>query len=172
MGFTLKKISQAGIAVANEKAELYRVLNQPHEAESICLDVLAVDPENQLALRNLALAITDQFVGKASDRYGDAERVLEKLSDPYERFYYSGIMHERRAKAQLQAGQMPHALLVIFEKALHFFAQAEAISPSSNDDAILHWNSCVRVLESRGDAAWRREHQESGALGADDMTRG
>ncbi len=171
MGFALKKISLEGIAVANEKAELYRVLNQPHEAESICLDVLAVDPENQLALRNLALAITDQFVGKASDRYGDAERALEKLSDPYERLYYSGIVYERRAKSQLAAGQMPHALLVIFEKALNRFAQAEAISPAANDDAILHWNSCVRVLESRTDASWHREHQESGALDAGDSMR-
>ncbi len=170
MPFAIKTISLASLAVANAKAERYRFLNQPHEAESICLDVLAADPDNQLALRNLGLAITDQFVGKPSDRYADAERALEKLRDPYERHYYSGIMHERRAKSQLQAGQMPHALLVIFEQALRCFQEAQAISPPANDDAILHWNSCVRVLQSRGDAEWHSNYQESGDMDAGDIT--
>jgi tetratricopeptide (TPR) repeat protein len=170
MPFTLKKISVASIETANAKAERYRFLNQPHEAESISLDVLAADPENQLALRNLGLAISDQFVGKPSDRYADAERAIEKLQDPYERLYYSGIVHERRAKSQLQAGQMPHALLVVFEKALRCFQEAQAISPPANDDAILHWNSCVRVLQSRSDSEWHRDYQESGAMDSGDST--
>src|SRR5437763_12880366 len=100
MDYKPKSITKAGIAEANAKAERYRFLNQPQEAESICLDVLAVDPENQLALRNLALAITDQFVGRPSDRYADAENALEKVKDHYEKLYYSGIMHARRAKSQ------------------------------------------------------------------------
>jgi hypothetical protein len=68
----LKTISKDGIDEANRKAERYRFLNQPHEAESICRDVLAADPENQLALRNLGLAITDQFTGRPSDRATEA----------------------------------------------------------------------------------------------------
>src|SRR5205809_2184265 len=32
------------------KAERYRLLNEPGEAESICLDILVVDPENQHAI--------------------------------------------------------------------------------------------------------------------------
>ena len=172
MSLSLKTISLDGVAAANAKAERYRFLNQPHEAESICLDVLAADPENQLALRNLGMAITDQFTGKPSDRYAEAERVLERLQDPYERLYYSGIMHERRAKTQLHAGQMPHALLVIFEQALHSFEQAQTVSPPANDDAILHWNSCVRVLQSRTDSEWHRDYQESGAMDAGDSLPG
>jgi tetratricopeptide (TPR) repeat protein len=172
MGFTLKKISLDGVDAANAKAERYRFLNQPHEAESICLDVLEVDPENQLAWRNLALAITDQFSGARTDRFNEAERALEKVRDPYERLYYSGIMHERRAKTQLRAGNMPHALLVVFENALRCFEQAQAISPPANDNAILHWNSCVRVLQSRGDADWHQSYQESGSLESGDSGSG
>ena len=163
-----KMITQAGIKEANSKAERYRFLNQPEEAESICLDVLAVDPENQLALRNLGLAITDQFTGKAGDRHNEAEQALEKLADPYEKLYYMGIMHERRAKSQLHTGHLPHTLLVIFEEAMRCFQEAQKIAPPANDDAILHWNMCVRLLQSRGDADWHREHQEIEGIDAGD----
>src|SRR5204863_14713 len=97
MDYKPKSTSKAGIAEANGKAERYRFLNQPEEAESICLDVLAVDPVNQLAWRNLGLAITDPFTGKPGDRHTEAELAFEKLSDNYERLYYMGIMHERIA---------------------------------------------------------------------------
>ena len=42
MEFTLKTISPEGIEAALSKAEVYRFLNEPEEAESICQDVLAV----------------------------------------------------------------------------------------------------------------------------------
>src|SRR5437868_14482445 len=104
MEFTLKTISKAGIPEAISKAELYRSLNEPEEAESICRDILEVEPDHQLALRLLGLALTDQFAGGGSDRYRETERIFEQLEDPYEQFYYMGILYERRAKAQLNAG--------------------------------------------------------------------
>src|SRR6476661_5144535 len=73
MEFTLKAISPEGIDAALSKAELYRFLNEPEEAESICQDVLVVQPGHQLALRLLGLAITDQFTGNPADRYSEAE---------------------------------------------------------------------------------------------------
>ena len=148
MNYQLKSISHAGIAEALAKAELYRYLNEPEESESICRDILAVEPTRQLAIRMLGLSITDQFVGGVSDRYREAEEIFLKLADTYERFYYNGILYERRAKAQLCAGQSPHTLLPLFEKALHCFGEAEKIRPAGNDDAILRWNRCVRLLQS------------------------
>ena len=103
--YQLKRISTAGIAEAIAKAELYRSLNEPEEAESICRDILAVEPDHQLALRLLGLALTDQFTGGGSDRYRETEQMFAQLRDPYERFYYNGILCERRAKAQLNSGQ-------------------------------------------------------------------
>ncbi len=102
MEFKLKSISPEGVDAALSKAELYRLLNEPEEAESICRDVLAVEAEHQLALRLLGLAITDQFTGNPSDRYSDAENAFQQLTDRYERLYYTGLLHERRAKAQLR----------------------------------------------------------------------
>jgi tetratricopeptide (TPR) repeat protein len=160
MDIRLKPISRVGIASAISKVELYRYLNEPGEAESICQDILAVEPSHQTALRLLGLAITDQFTGKMSDRYSEAARAFDGLTSAYERAYYSGLLQERKAKAQLQAGRPPHTVLPIFEDAMRLFEEAEKISPTDNDDAILRWNRCVRLLQSRGAAQWKKEMEQ------------
>ncbi len=154
MQHTLKVISADGITEANSKAELYRLLNEPEEAESICYDVLAVDPEDQKALRLLGLAITDQFKGDPSDRYAEVESIFERLRDEYERLYYRGILYERRTKAQLTAGRPAYSLLILLEEAIASYEKAEKIRPRGNDDAILRWNRCIRLLQSRPESDW------------------
>ena len=156
----LKPISQAGIAEAISKVEVYRYLNEPGEAESICRDILAVDADNQAALRLLGLAITDQFDGSTSDRYAEAENVFGNLTNEYERTYHRGIVQERRAKAQLKAGRLAHTILPVFEEAMRYFEAAEKIRPANNDDAILRWNRCLRLLQSRMGSEWRKEMEE------------
>ena len=110
MDLKLKPISHAGIPEALEKIALYRYLNEPEEAESICRDILAIDADNQAAIRSLALTITDQFTGALSDRYAEAESLFNSLADPYEQLYYTGLLYERRAKAQLEARRIGDAL--------------------------------------------------------------
>jgi tetratricopeptide (TPR) repeat protein len=156
MELRLKPISQEGIPEAISKAELYRNLNEPGEAESICRDILAADSENQAALRLLGLSITDQFNGSPNDRYSDAESTFKNLRDEYERLYYTGILYERQAKAQLAAGRPPYTVAPLFEEALGYFEKAEAIRPPGNDDAILRWNRCVRILQSRLGSDWQK----------------
>ena len=147
MEFKLKIISRAGIPEAISKAELYRSLNEPEEAESICRDILVVEPEHQLALRLMGLAITDQFSGDASERYREVEALFLKLTERYERLYYTGLLHERRAKAQMRVGRSPHTLAPLFGEAMRCFAEAETIRPPDNDDALLRWNRCARLLQ-------------------------
>src|ERR1700756_4895093 len=157
MDYQLKRISTPGIPEAVSKAELYRSLNEPEEAESICRDILAVEPEHQLALRLLGLGITDQFCGDSLDRYGEVENLFQNLAERYERLYYTGLLHERRAKAQMRVGRAPHTLAPLFEEAMRCFAQAEAIRPPGNDDAILRWNRCARLLQ--GHPGFREEKE-------------
>jgi tetratricopeptide (TPR) repeat protein len=157
MGHQLKSISKAGIPEAVAKAELYRYINEPEEAESICRDILAADPNHQIGRRLLGLAITDQFTGEGADRYVEAEKIFQSLADPYERLYYSGLLYERRVKAQLRTGHSPHTLLPLLEQALRSFAEAEKIQPPNNNDAILRWNRCVRLLQSNPDFEWDGE---------------
>jgi hypothetical protein len=155
---TLKMISKDGITEAISKAELYRFLNEPEESESICHDVLAADPENQTALRIQGLAITDEFTGESSDRYTEAEKIFQRLTDAYERQYCLGLLCERQAKAQMRVGRPSHAVTVLFQEAMRYFENAEKVRPPKNDDAILRWNRCVRLLEKLPKVEWPEPH--------------
>ena len=148
MDFNPKPITKDGIPAALQKAERYRVINDPTSAESICLDVLAVSPENQQALVTLLLAITDQFGQAPAEGVRRAREVLPRLQDEYKRAYYAGIICERCAKAQLRSaapksGQMAYHWL---REAMSWYEKAESRRPTGNDEAILRWNTCGRLL--------------------------
>ena len=160
MKLNLKPISTDGIAEAIAKAEVYRYLNEPGEAESICRDILAIEPNNQAAVRLLGLALTDQFKGHMSDRYAETQSLFLSLTNEYERTYHCGLLHERKAKAQLKAERPLHTVLPVFEEAMEYFEKAERIRPPNNDDAILRWNRCVRLLQSRRISEWHKEMDE------------
>lgn len=148
MKIELKTLSPEAVPRALEKAQRYRLLNEPGEAESICLDTLEVDPGNQDALVTLLLAITDQFETEAPGMVGEARKVIERLHDRYARAYYTAIVLERRAKAQLRhnsPGRGPLAYEWLRE-AMVWYEKAEAIRPLGNDDALLRWNACARLL--------------------------
>lgn len=148
MNFRPKPITKEGIPAALQKAERYRVINDPTSAESICLDVLAVSPENQQALTVLLLAITDQFGSAPTEGVRRAREVLPRLQDEYKRAYYAGIICERCAKAQLRSsaprsGEMAYHWL---REAMSWYEKAESLRPAGNDEAILRWNTCGRML--------------------------
>jgi hypothetical protein len=145
--FELKTLSPDAVPRALAKAERYRLLNEPAEAESICLDALRIDPDNQELLATLVLAITDQFVDDAA-RVTDAWETVARLRAEYDRLYYTGIIHERRAKALLHQ-QTPRGGALAYDwltEAMDCFARAEAIRPPNNDDALLRWNACARLI--------------------------
>lgn len=130
---------------AIDKAEHYRLLNEPAEAESICLDVLALEPDNQQALGVLILAITDQFVdGAVATRR--ARQFLSQVKDEYQRLYVSGLVSEREARAFLGRELRGEFAYDSLRAAMDLFERAERIAPEDNHDAILRWNSCLRTI--------------------------
>jgi tetratricopeptide (TPR) repeat protein len=142
--FELRPLSADAIPGALVKAERYRLLNEGGEAESICLDVLAVQPDHQGALTTLILALTDQFPGDGGAQLAArAQELVPRLSDEYARAYYSAIIKERRARAYVNAGHSTLASGWLLE-ALDGFDRAIALRPPGNDDAVLRWNACVR----------------------------
>ncbi|MEP7213783.1 MAG: hypothetical protein ABI791_11935 [Acidobacteriota bacterium] len=149
--FELKPLSHGAVASALEKAKHYRLLNEPGAAESICLDILAVEPDNQAALVDIVLAMSDRF-GK-DYAVGDSriQDFLSRITDDYQRTYYTGIVYERRAKAVLHKGGLN--AFELFEHAMECFEKAEDIRPAGNDDAILRWNGCARVVTRNNLAA-------------------
>jgi len=152
--FGLKPISHDSVAGALAKAERYRLLNEPSEAESICRDILEIEPGNQTALINLILALTDQLPHDQKI-FPLAVEACTRLDSPYGRAYYAGLSWERRAKARYHHGghgsrHYVHDWLV---EALKLFEEAERLRPPGNDDAVLRWNACVRFLERHKELA-------------------
>jgi hypothetical protein len=147
--FQLKRITAEGIPHALEKAERYRLLNDPVQAESICHDILVIDPGNHDALHCLILSLTDQFSATgAANAAREARSCIARLPDEYERAYYSGLVHERETRAfLLRKNVVRSAAYDGFRHAMEWYERAEALRPPGNVDAVLRWNSCVRAIE-------------------------
>ena len=148
MIFEFRTLSPEAVPRALAKAERYRLLNEPGEAESICLDALEADPDNQDALITLLLAISDQFDHEGTTAVAEALTCVDRLSDAYDRAYYSGIIWERRAKARLHRAGLSCGPIAYewLREAMTWYERAEAIRPPGNEDALLRWNTCARLI--------------------------
>jgi hypothetical protein len=165
MKFDLKPISPSAIPEALQKVERYRLLNEPSEAQSICEDILQIDPANQEALVMLLLSVTDQL-GEGGSA-GEARQILPRLETAYHRAYYAGIISERSAKALLKS-PVPGSNFKAYEslaEAMQRFEEAAALRPEGNDDAILRWNTCARILMKNPSLQPRQEERYSEVLG-------
>ncbi|KPJ90981.1 MAG: hypothetical protein AMS18_09615 [Gemmatimonas sp. SG8_17] len=146
--FEYKALSAEGIAPALEKAEHYRLLNEPWEADSICRDILAIDPHNQQALVTLILALTERLGEEGGVDVSEPRGLLPRLQSDYERAYYAGIICERHAKERLSHGTLGSgpAVFELLREAMDLYEQAERLSTPGNDDALLRWNTCARMI--------------------------
>ena len=145
-GFELKPISPAAVPKAIKRAEQYRLLNEPEQAESICLDILTAQPGDQYALTVLILAITDQFGREGSAGVRLANEYVGKLDDEYQRYYYGGLVLERQARAYMCRGKSRIAAYDCFRDAMDHYEKAERIRPEDDDSALLRWNACLRTI--------------------------
>src|ERR1700757_4333991 len=133
----LKHLSKDAIPAALEKAQRYRLLNEPGEAESICLDILKADPENQQAIIVLLLALTDRFEKGYGVSDTQTKELLARMKSEYDRAYYSGIVAERRAKMKMRQN-LPGCRFQandLLREAMNGFKKAEPIRPPGHDDA-------------------------------------
>ena len=144
---TLKPITKAAIPRALEKAERYRLLNEPAQAESICLDILAADPDNQEALVSLILSVTDSFGSGGAPGLHVAREYVGRLEDPYQRDYYEGLVRERDARARLGRPMGSSFAYEELRAAMTCYERAMALSPADDDEATLRWNACVRTIQ-------------------------
>lgn len=147
--FAFKAISRDGVPDALKKAERYRLLGEPEEAESVCLDILKADPGNQEALVALVLAISDQFRREQKPRHELVQRYVAELTDDYQRKYYTAVVLEREAAAYLHTGTPAALAFLRYCDAMDWYEEAAAIRPQGDDSALLRWNACLRVIRRR-----------------------
>ena len=162
----LKPISKDAIPRAIQKAERYRLLNQSWAAESICRDVLEIDPSNQQVLVMLVLALTDQLPEGPGAVMRAVHETLPRITDPYQRAYYTGIASERDGRAHLHRGGMGTGPMAYdaLRDAMRWYEKAEAIRPAGNDDSILRWNTCARLINANSHVAPHTETAYEPAL--------
>ncbi len=164
--FKLKPISREAVPRAIQKAERYRLINQSWSAESICRDILEIDPANQQVLVMFVLALTDQLVDDHGHAMRTVHETLPRISDPYQRAYYTGIASERSGQALLHRGGMGSGAMAYdaLREAMSWYERAEAIRPQGNDDAILRWNTCARLIGGNSHLAPQPENAYEPAL--------
>ena len=148
MQFELKTLSLAAIPAALERAERYRLLNEPAQAESICLDILAADPENRQAIVLLLLSLSDQFSENIPDNLDRAWSLLPRLRDEYLQAYYQGILFEPQARVYMRraAPGSGFSAYDLLSEAMRLYEKAERLRPAGNDEALLRWNTCARTI--------------------------
>ena len=150
--FDLKPLNASAVQTALEKAMRYRLLNEPAQAESICLDILALEPDNSEAIHTMLLALTDRSGTLYSVGNIEMKDLVDRLASDYERFYFKGIILEREGQAYLRESKWG-GKYEAFEKlteAMDWYEKAEKVRPEHNDDAILRWNTCVRIIQYNG----------------------
>ncbi len=146
----LKSLHPKAVAAALERAKHYRLLNDPQNAESICLDILDVDRDNQPALIQLVLSLTDQFDGGTA-RIEQAREFLQRLTSEYDQAYYQGLICERAARSMLAQSRREGAPAVWqwLNLAMQHYEKAGELSSRECEDAVLRWNACVRMIEKQ-----------------------
>ncbi len=145
--FELKVLHHQSIERSLGKARHYRLLNDPLQAESICLDIVQAEPDNEDARIELILAMSDQFAGhRRSPDKAELRAHIAKLGDEYSRAYYRGLICEREGLAYLERG---HAAMFAYDSlrdAMDWYEKADGLHPEGNEDAVLRYNSCVRTI--------------------------
>lgn len=147
--FEIKKISKDSIPSAMSRAEHYRLLNEPRQAESICRDILSVDPGHQDAILNLILSLTDQFGINANVSNSETKELCTRLDSEYKQNYYRGLVEERLGRAALRRAtpRVKHIAYELYVKAMNYYELAEKCHPEDNEESVLRWNACVRAIQ-------------------------
>lgn len=153
----LKRISRDAVGRALELAERYRLLNEPFQAASICRDALEADPGNERARRMLLLALTEEFGRKGGATVQEVEKLADAMETPYERAYYRGLACERWGRAQLDGSGHPAMAGDWIRRAMDHYEKAEALRDPGNDDPLLRWNACARLIQADARLSEREE---------------
>ena len=142
------KIDKDSIEDVLERAQQYRSLLQPDMAISICMDIFAVDKNNQEALVIYILALTDQL--SQSESKVHQKKItdsIKRLDSKFLQHYYSGIFFERQARSLLKHSMSRSFAYEAFIEAIAEFEIAEKMAPEHCADPILRYNSCIRTIK-------------------------
>ena len=153
----LKSLSPKAIPGALGLASDSRQGGQSQTCESICLDVLQAEPGNQEALRLLVLSHADRFDAESTEHEMAARDAQSRLTGEYDRAFYDAYILHRSAQVAIASGSPSSARVVyaLLARAMASYEDAERSRPEGNDDAILLWNACQRLMQATPHASLR-----------------
>lgn len=145
-------IHKKSIGCVLDKAKQYRLLLEPDLAISICLDIFAVDSDNQEALVIYILALTDALSHSDASTHKPDKKIqdaIKKLQSDYQKNYYQGIFYERKARSLMSYAMSTSFAYDLLLKAIGCYKKAEKLTPENCDDAVLRYNACVRTIDDK-----------------------
>ncbi len=142
-------IHKTAIPNVLKKAKQYRLLLEPDLAISICIDIFAIDANNQEALIIYILALTDKLSNGCKVTDKKILDTIAKLSTKFYKDYYTGIFLEKKARAMLKNTMSKSFAYAAFMQAIKAYKQAEKLADKDCSDAILRYNSCLRTIEKQ-----------------------
>ena len=107
--YILKTISKDAVPAALERAKQYRLLGDPLEAESICRDILEVEPDNQDALITLLMQTVRDDYGLGKLQHWQVQRARIEVQPPQS----VQVDGDSLGNSPLEASCLPDALRVI-----------------------------------------------------------
>jgi len=143
----IKPLPRSDVAAVLSRADKCRAAGESDVAESMCLDALELEPDNQAALVVLLLARTDLIDRGMSRGVERAREVLPRLTAAYDQAYYAGLICERQARYMLsQRGSRSGAIAwEWFQFALEHYEDASRIDPEKLEP-VLRSNACTRLV--------------------------
>ena len=159
-------IDKNAINATLDKAKQYRSLLEPELTISICLDIFAIDENNQEALVIYILAMTDLYTHtNAKVPEQKITNAIQQLNSEFHRLYYQGIALERKARSLMKNTMSRSFAYNLLIEAITLYEDAQKISLEKCDDSILRYNACVRTIKNEhlsprqdmDDASWEGE---------------
>jgi hypothetical protein len=147
MNLELKPLPGGDLAEALALAERCRTSGEPEEAESVCLDVLDANPQDERALVLLLLVRTDLLERGLPGAVDRARELLPRMASEFDRAYYGGVICERQAKYLLRQRGKRTGFVAYdwFRYAMEEYEAAMALEPE-RQEPVLRWNACARTL--------------------------
>ena len=143
----LKLIAPKDVPQTIDMAAQCRLRGDDVVAESMCMDVLSQEPENQIALEVLLRIFADRIAVGDKSALADARHVLPKLGDPGTHAFCNALIYEAQARRLTSRSDLPAAAAAqeLFSFAVEQFEQA-ADAAKDPLESHLRANACLRAM--------------------------
>ena len=144
-----KNLESADLDAALAAAQASWAELRAEETESICLDILELDPNHRSTLDLLLRCRIELLKKGLPQSVARAQELIPQLDSDFDQAFYSGMIREAQARYLLEKrGRATSGVAYSwFRHAMDDFAAASNLD-AGRVEPKLHWNACLRTLEN------------------------